>query len=101
MSKLTKPKSPAVNEKLYNAKPKLTGVHIGISYLDKNKYGLKELLKTARDDRQCLDLFYNFLLEAQEYNDIGTFISAFISHSRANNQDDLSVEKIKQLQNSF
>ena len=51
MSKLTKLRSPVVNEKLYDAKKKPTGVHIGITYLDKNKYGLKDLFDTARGNK--------------------------------------------------
>ena len=101
MSKLAKLKPPVVNEKLYDAKKKPTGVHIGITYLDKNKYGLKDLFDTARGNKQCLVEFQEFLVSARKENDIGVFISEFISHNRANNRDDLSVKKIKQLQYDY
>lgn len=101
MSKLAKLKPPVVNEKLYDAKKKPTGVHIGITYLDKNKYGLKDLFDTARGNKQCLVEFQEFLTSVREENDIGVFISEFISHNCANNSDKLSVNKTKQLQNDY
>ena len=101
MSKLTKVKPPISNEKLYNLQKKPTGVHIGITYLDRKKYGLKDLFAVAKGNRQCLDDFYQFLDSAREKNDIGEFITEFVSHNRANNQDALSKNKVKALQQDY
>lgn len=98
--KLYSPKKPA-NEKLYSEKPKATGLRIGITYLDRSKYGLEELCKAYKNDKECIQRLNQFILSARQMDDIGEFISKFISHKRGKNDDRQSIEKIKRLKEKY
>ena len=98
--KLYSPQKPA-NEKIYDEKKKITGIRIGITYLDRNRYGFKDLFNASRGNSSYIQDLNGFILRARQLNDIGEFIKTFASHIRTVNDDELSKAKIQRLQEKY
>jgi len=98
--KLCSPPKPT-NEKIYDEKKKLTGIRIGVTYLDRKKYGLQNLFNASRGNKQYIQDLNRFILRARQLNDIGEFIRIFASHIRTSNDDDASKAKVQRLQEKY
>ena len=95
-----KPSIPE-NEKFVDKKKKKTGIRIGITYLDSDKYGIKELFKVAKGEKKYLDDLMGFIEKAREINDIGEVIATFVSHNRGTNDDKQSKKKVESLKTDY
>lgn len=93
--------SKSTNERFYSEKRKVTGIRIGITYLDRKNYGFKDLFKVVKGERGYLDDLNSFILQARRLNDIGEFIQKFSSHNKQKNEDEQSKNKIKNLQEKY
>jgi hypothetical protein len=74
---------------------------IGITYLDKNRYGLKFLLKESKGDKTIIEKLYDFLENARNYPTISALISSHASHNKFKNEDKSSLKKLAQIQNDY
>lgn len=89
------------NEKIINKKINKTGIRIGITYLDTDKYGLKDLYRSARGKSKYIDDFNSFIIKAREMDDIGDVIKNFSSHIKGKNDDITSKKKIEDLNKKY
>lgn len=93
------PNLPA--EKLTSDTKKISGFHIGITYLDISSYGLDDLFKICRGNRSYLKDLNDFIKSSREIDELGAFISKFISRNGSNNKDDRSISKVAELNQQY
>jgi len=74
---------------------------IGITFLDRNNFGLNELYRIYRGDKSCLDHLNDFLEKARQYKTISELISKHASHIKYKNADERSKEKIRQIKKEY
>lgn len=74
---------------------------IGITFLEKNNFGIKHLFKECKKSINVLEQFYNFLNQARHYDSIGELIKDYISHNHSKNCDEKSKNKMKELETKF
>lgn len=77
-------------EKVKEKKP-----HVGITYLDKNKYGLSDFVKVVRGDKNYLTALEAFLEKCRQYESMTELVKNHQPHGKsAKNEDDVSETKI-------
>jgi hypothetical protein len=74
---------------------------IGITFLDKNNYGLIDLYKVYRGDKSCLRQFNDFLEKARSYDTITELIDNHKPHDKFKNEDEKSIQKLSQIQKEY
>lgn len=88
------------DSKFYN--PHLSStVKIGITYLDKNKFGIKDLVKSINGNKSFIEDIYKFLEVARKVNNLGDFIKLVGSHTKIKNEDDESKKKVRDLNKQY
>ena len=70
---------------------------IGITYLDRNNYGLEDLYKNYRGDRNCINQLNDFLEKARNYTTITELVINHASHNKFKNKDGKSKKKLEQI----
>ena len=71
---------------------------VGITYLDKNKYGLIDLFRVHRSDNSSMRRFVEFLERARRYTTITELKKNHASHIKSKNTDKNSREKMNRIQ---
>jgi hypothetical protein len=74
---------------------------IGITFLDKNNYGLENLYKVYRGDKNCIYQLNDFLDKARRYTTITELIKNHAPHTKYKNDDNKSTNKLLQIQNDY
>ena len=72
---------------------------VGITFLDKNKYGLKDLYEAYRGDKNYVKQLNDFLEKARSYGTLTELIDNHTPKSNMKNTDDESNKKMVQIQN--
>lgn len=74
---------------------------IGMTFFDKNKYGLKHLYQVYKNDKFCVNKLYEFLEMARTYSTVSELVKNHASHVKFKNEDDLSRNKLLQIQKQY
>lgn len=74
---------------------------VGITYLDKNRYGLKHLFKTVKDDSKTMNVLEEFLETVRGYNSRDELIANHCPKTKFKNCDKESEPKIKAIRNRY
>lgn len=100
LANFTVPKSPLVeiaSEKAQEKKP-----HIGITYLDKNKFGLKHFVKCASKNSEYYEMLQKFIEQCREYETLSEMVSKHQPHGKGpKNFDKESENKIRHIQREY
>ena len=74
---------------------------IGITFLDRNNYGLDDLIRCYRGDKNCVNQLNDFLEKARKYTTISELITNHASHNKFKNTDSRSLRKFAQIQDEY
>lgn len=74
---------------------------VGITYLDKNRCGLKHLFKTVKDDIKTMNVLEEFLETVRGYNSRDELIANHCPKTKFKNCDKESEPKIKAIRNRY
>ena len=74
---------------------------VGITYLDKNRYGLKHLFKAVKDDSKTMNVLEEFLETVRGYNSRDELIANHCPKTKFKNCDKESEPKIKAIRSRY
>jgi hypothetical protein len=74
---------------------------IGVTYLSKNTYGIKNLFDASRGNGEYIVELCSFLEEARNCESISDLITTYASHNKMKNTDDKSMTMIGLLKKEY
>jgi hypothetical protein len=74
---------------------------IGVTYLNKNTYGIKNLFDASKGKGEYIVELYSFLEEARNCESISDLIATYASHNKIKNTDDKSMTMIDFLRKEY